>query len=93
MLHTNSYRTYLKMVLYLFSQNTPPPRALNDSGCPLGDTDLFDTGLNDDEEEEESLEAIRASVKQKMKKHKVKKAVIVTVAYSPVALHSFNDCT
>lgn len=78
MLQTNSYRTYLKMVLYLFSQNTPPPRALNDSGCPLGDTDLFDTGLNDDEEEEEeSLEAIRASVKQKMKKHKVKKKLLL----------------
>ncbi|XP_041665850.1 claspin [Cheilinus undulatus] len=52
-------------------EDTPLPRALNDSGCPLGDTDLFDTGLNDEsEEEEESLEAIRASVKQKMKKHK-----------------------
>ncbi|XP_011479434.1 claspin isoform X1 [Oryzias latipes] len=45
------------------------PRSLNDSGCPLGDTDLFDTGLNDEEEEEEeSLDAIRAAVKQKMKK-------------------------
>lgn len=42
---------------------------LNDSGCPLGDTDLFDTGL--DAEEEESLEAIRAAMKQKMKNHKV----------------------
>lgn len=62
----------LKRTLYPFPQNTPPPRALNDSGCPLGDTDLFDTGLND-EEEEESLEAIRAAVKQKMKKHKVQK--------------------
>ncbi|XP_058475896.1 claspin [Solea solea] len=47
------------------------PRALNDSGFLLGDTDLFDTGLNDDdEEEEESLDAIRAAVKHKMKKHK-----------------------
>ncbi|XP_060915553.1 claspin [Labrus mixtus] len=53
------------------SEETPLPRALNDSGCLLGDTDLFDTGLNDEEdEEEESLEAIRAAVKQKMKKHK-----------------------
>lgn len=41
---------------------------LNDSGCPLGDTDLYDTGLD---EEEESLEAIRASVKQRMKNLKV----------------------
>ena len=44
------------------------PRVLNDSGCLLGDPDLFDTGL---EEEEESLDAIRAAVKQKVKKHKV----------------------
>uniref|UniRef100_A0A3Q3X731 Uncharacterized protein n=1 Tax=Mola mola TaxID=94237 RepID=A0A3Q3X731_MOLML len=49
-------------------------RALDDSGCPLGDTDLYDAGLNDEEEEgEESLEAIRAAVKQKMKKHEVEK--------------------
>lgn len=46
---------------------------LNDSGCPLGDTDLFDTGLGEEENEEESLEAIRAAVKQKMKKRKVKR--------------------
>ncbi|XP_037548762.1 claspin [Nematolebias whitei] len=45
------------------------PRPLNDSGCPLGDTDLFDTGLGDEEEDEESLNAIRASVKQKLKRH------------------------
>ncbi|XP_070841107.1 claspin [Chaetodon trifascialis] len=51
------------------NENTPLPRALNDSGCLLGDTELFDTGLDDEaEEEEESLEAIRAAVKQKMKK-------------------------
>ncbi|XP_029023774.1 claspin isoform X2 [Betta splendens] len=52
-----------------FLENTegvPLTRALNDSGCPLGDTDLFDTGL----EEEESLDAIRAAVKQKMRKQK-----------------------
>ncbi|XP_069031855.1 claspin [Embiotoca jacksoni] len=53
------------------NEESPLPRALNDSGFPLGDTDLFDTGLNDEEEEEEeSLDAIRAAVKQKMKKHK-----------------------
>ncbi|XP_034560433.1 claspin isoform X2 [Notolabrus celidotus] len=52
------------------AEDSPLPRGLNDSGCPLGDTDLFDTGLNDDDEEEESLEAIRAAVKQRMKKHK-----------------------
>lgn len=62
--------------MYPFPQNPPLPRALNDSGCPLGDTDLFDTGLDDEEEEEEeSLEAIRAAVKQKMKKHKVQKTL------------------
>lgn len=57
-----------------FPQNPPLSRALDDSGCPLGDTDLYDAGLNDEEEEgEESLEAIRAAVKQKMKKHEVEK--------------------
>lgn len=60
------------IILHACSQNTPLPRALNDSGCLLGDTDLFDTGL-DNEEEEESLDAIRAAVKQKMKKQKVQK--------------------
>ncbi|KAM4631478.1 claspin [Polymixia lowei] len=52
------------------NEEAPLPRALNDSGCLLGDTDLFDAGLDDDEEEEESLDAIRAAVKQKVKKHK-----------------------
>ncbi len=71
-----NYIVELKTALCPFPQNTPLPRALNDSGCPLGDTDLFDTGLDDEEEEEEeSLEAIRAAVKQKMKKHKVQKNV------------------
>lgn len=41
---------------------------LNDSGCSLGNTDLYDTGLD---EEEESLEAIRAAVKQRMNNPKV----------------------
>uniref|UniRef100_A0A3Q4H7I7 Claspin n=1 Tax=Neolamprologus brichardi TaxID=32507 RepID=A0A3Q4H7I7_NEOBR len=49
----------------------PHPGTLNDSGCPLRDTELFDNGLDD--EEEESLDAIRAAVKQKMKKQKVQK--------------------
>ncbi|XP_077405410.1 claspin isoform X3 [Vanacampus margaritifer] len=43
---------------------------LNDSGCLLGDTDLFDAGIDEKPEEEESLDSIRAAVKQKMKKHK-----------------------
>ncbi|XP_061737575.1 claspin-like isoform X1 [Nerophis ophidion] len=51
-------------------EGTPLPNALNDSGCLLGNTDLFDTGLDEELEEEESLDSIRAAVKQKMKKHK-----------------------
>uniref|UniRef100_A0A3Q2PWS9 Claspin n=1 Tax=Fundulus heteroclitus TaxID=8078 RepID=A0A3Q2PWS9_FUNHE len=51
------------------------PLVLNDSGCPLGDPDLFDTGLGDEDEEEESLDPIRAAVKQKMKKLKVNQEV------------------
>ncbi|XP_019738842.1 claspin isoform X1 [Hippocampus comes] len=42
--------------------------APNDSGCLLADTDLFDAGIDDELEEEESLDSIRAAVKQKMKK-------------------------
>ncbi|XP_028278225.1 claspin [Parambassis ranga] len=53
------------------NEDAPVSQGLNDSGFPLGDTDLFDNGLNgDEEEEEESLDAIRASVKQKIKEHK-----------------------
>ncbi|XP_027969395.1 claspin isoform X2 [Eumetopias jubatus] len=52
----------------------------NDSGCLLVDKDLFETGLEEEEEEEnnsaledeESLESIRAAVKNKVKKHKKK---------------------
>uniref|UniRef100_A0A3Q1B7R5 Claspin n=1 Tax=Amphiprion ocellaris TaxID=80972 RepID=A0A3Q1B7R5_AMPOC len=53
-------------------EDSPLPGALNDSGCQLGDTDLYNAGLDEEEEEdeEESLDAIRAAVKQKMKKHK-----------------------
>ncbi|KAI1901763.1 hypothetical protein AGOR_G00037750 [Albula goreensis] len=57
------------------SETTPATRALNDSGCLLGDSDLFDTGLEEGEggleaDEEESLEAIRAAVKQKARKNR-----------------------
>lgn len=45
------------------------PPTLSDSGCLLGDSDLFDTGLGEEEEEEESLDAIRAAVRHKVKKH------------------------
>lgn len=49
----------------------------NDSGCLLADEDLFETGLEEDSnsplEDEESLESIRAAVKNKVKKHKASK--------------------
>nr|XP_023687858.1 claspin isoform X2 [Paramormyrops kingsleyae] len=53
-------------------QGSPVTPPLNDSGCLLGDNDLFDTGLEEgaEPEEEEGLDAIVASVKQKVKKHK-----------------------
>lgn len=48
------------------------PAGLNDSGCLLGDKDLFDAEQEDEDEvEEESLDAIRSAVKQKAKKQKV----------------------
>ncbi|XP_038614442.1 claspin [Tachyglossus aculeatus] len=49
---------------------------LNDSGCLLADKDLFETGLEEENdsplEDEESLESIRAAVKDKVKKHQNK---------------------
>lgn len=49
----------------------------NDSGCLLMDKDLFETGLEEENnsplEDEESLESIRAAVKNKVKKHKASK--------------------
>ncbi|XP_073648185.1 claspin isoform X2 [Tursiops truncatus] len=50
----------------------------NDSGCLLVDKDLFETGLEEENnsplEDEESLESIREAVKNKVKKHKERKA-------------------
>lgn len=47
----------------------------NDSGCLLDDKDLFDNGLDKENdqplEDEESLESIRAAVKNKIKQRKV----------------------
>ncbi|KAF5889381.1 claspin isoform X2 [Clarias magur] len=49
------------------------PKVFNDSGCLLGDNDLFDAQLEEDDmteevmEEEESLDAIRAAMKKKAK--------------------------
>ncbi|XP_024897177.1 claspin isoform X1 [Pteropus alecto] len=52
----------------------------NDSGCLLADTDLFETGLEEENnsplEDEESLESIRAAMKNKVKKHKKKELAL-----------------
>ncbi|XP_026249257.1 claspin isoform X5 [Urocitellus parryii] len=52
--------------------------SFNDSGCLLADKDLFETGLEEENnsplEDEESLESIRAAVKNKVKNHKKKEA-------------------
>lgn len=58
--------------LFFHLQESPFPKALNDSGCLLGDNDLFDAQLEEDVadkvlEEEESLDAIRAAMKKKAK--------------------------
>lgn len=60
-------------------------RPLNDSGCLLEDSDLFETGLEEDDsplEDEESLESIRAAVKNKMKNHKKKEPSLESETFS-----------
>lgn len=64
------------------------PCALNDSGCLLGDKDLYDAGLDDDEE---SLDAIRAAVKQKSKKHKVRATFKSPICSSGVGVRSLKS--
>ncbi|XP_044524717.1 claspin [Gracilinanus agilis] len=58
------------------NEESETKQPLNDSGCLLGDSELFETGLEEESdsppEDEESLESIRASVKGKVKKHKKK---------------------
>ncbi|XP_014925784.2 claspin [Acinonyx jubatus] len=58
----------------------------NDSGCLLVDKDLFETGLEEENnsalEDEESLESIRAAVKNKVKKHKEKELSLESGVYS-----------
>nr|XP_008515725.1 PREDICTED: claspin isoform X1 [Equus przewalskii]XP_008515726.1 PREDICTED: claspin isoform X2 [Equus przewalskii] len=58
----------------------------NDSGCLLMDKDLFETGLEEENnsplEDEESLESIRAAVKNKVKKHKKKELSLESGGYS-----------
>ncbi|XP_054658714.1 claspin [Grus americana] len=63
----------------------------NDSGCLLDDKELFDNGLEEENdyplEDEESLESIRAAVKNKMKKYKNKERFSEGEGYK----HVFND--
>uniref|UniRef100_H0WPH1 Claspin n=1 Tax=Otolemur garnettii TaxID=30611 RepID=H0WPH1_OTOGA len=58
----------------------------NDSGCLLMDKDLFETGLEEEThsslEDEESLESIRAAMKNKVKKHKKKELSLESGIYS-----------
>ncbi|KAM9688674.1 claspin [Trichechus inunguis] len=58
----------------------------SDSGCLLVDKDLFETGLEEENnsslEDEESLESIRAAVKNKVKKHKKKEPTLESGFYS-----------
>ncbi|XP_036034502.1 claspin [Onychomys torridus] len=59
---------------------------LNDSGCRLEDSDLFETGLEEENdsplEDEESLESIRAAVKNKVKNHKKKEPCLESETFS-----------
>ncbi|XP_066191564.1 claspin isoform X3 [Sylvia atricapilla] len=60
----------------------------NDSGCLLDDKDLFDNGLEEENdqppEDGESLESIRASVKNKIKKYKNKERFPESEGYKHV---------
>ncbi|XP_077151928.1 claspin isoform X2 [Ranitomeya variabilis] len=56
---------YKKQNTYPQREENQPP--LNDSGCLLADSDLFDKDEESDNPEEESLDAIRASVKGRLK--------------------------
>ncbi|XP_021118971.1 claspin isoform X2 [Heterocephalus glaber] len=59
---------------------------LNDSGCLLADKDLFETGLEEEKnsplEDEESLESIRAAVKNKVKNYKKKESFLESRFFS-----------
>ncbi|CAM9822042.1 unnamed protein product [Bubo scandiacus] len=63
----------------------------NDSGCLLDDKDLFDNGLEEENdyspEDEESIESIRAAVKNKIKKYQNKERFSVDEGYK----HVFDD--
>uniref|UniRef100_A0A7N5KAA1 Claspin n=1 Tax=Ailuropoda melanoleuca TaxID=9646 RepID=A0A7N5KAA1_AILME len=68
------------------SEEDDVKQPFNDSGC-LVDKDLFETGLEEEEEnnsaleDEESLESIRAAVKNKVKKHKKKELSLESEVY------------
>ncbi|KAM6239791.1 claspin [Porphyrio hochstetteri] len=63
----------------------------NDSGCLLDNKELFDNGLEEENdyppEDEESIESIRAAVKNKIKKYKNKERFSEGEGYK----HVFND--
>ncbi|KAL0604819.1 Claspin [Plecturocebus cupreus] len=71
------------------NQEDDVEQPFNDSGCLLVDKDLFETGLEDESisplEDEESLESIRAAVKNKVKKHKKKEPSLGS------GVHSFEE--
>ncbi|XP_037683675.1 claspin [Choloepus didactylus] len=57
----------------------------NDSGCLLMDKDLFESGLEEENnsplDDEESLESIRTAMKNKVKKHKKKEPLLESGVY------------
>ncbi|XP_048825174.1 claspin isoform X2 [Lagopus muta] len=63
----------------------------NDSGCLLDDKELFDNGLEEENDsfpgDEESIESIRAAVKEKIKKYKNKEGLSEDQGYK----HVFDD--
>ncbi|XP_067389778.1 claspin isoform X2 [Emydura macquarii macquarii] len=70
----------------------------NDSGCLLADKELFENDLEEEEkdpllEDEESLESIRAAVKDKMKKHKSKDLFSEREAYKCVFDDEYEEPT
>uniref|UniRef100_A0A2K5PQU1 Claspin n=1 Tax=Cebus imitator TaxID=2715852 RepID=A0A2K5PQU1_CEBIM len=71
------------------NQEDDVEQPFNDSSCLLVDKDLFETGLEDENnsplEDEESLESIRAAVKNKVKKHKKKEPSLGS------GVHSFEE--
>ncbi|XP_007945844.1 claspin [Orycteropus afer afer] len=67
----------------------------NDSGCLLVDKDLFETGLEEENnsplDDEESLESIRAAVKNKVKKHKKQEPSLESDFYSFEAQNELSE--